>query len=636
MRVLLDTDAGPLEGYTQARFQVALSDVGSGSVQGDPTIVGDLDGATVRCRVDGAEVARWTVEDADARSDDHDETVWSGRGLASRIERAVVLPAGYPSHTVRQREMSGHPLAIWLTLLGEAQGRGRLGWLTPSFTASQDSRGQPWTSTFDVELEPGVNLLELLGEMCTVEGAEWLLRPDGTLDVAGQVGQDRSGEVVLFVGRDQIGRGRRQSSRHMRDTVYVESSTGVSEGANASGAGEIWLEAQDFAAGTSRQQVADKLAGRLGEPDVEVEVRVSADCGIFDAFQVGDLVGLDQGGTVEPVRVVAATVTVADQPEVELTLMSAVELRQRKIDRAVEAKADVRLAADVSLQRRHGLVRADRIEAGSLRVDSYVESANFVAGSSGWRIRGDGSAEFNGVVVRGTIVAHSGLIGGWTIQADRLSGNGRIVGGTIEGTTVAGDGLVLGDGSAGFVGGIGFFAGSASGFWLGSGPIFSEGLFMSGGGPRLVGNQVLRLHGERVTTEIFQGRGVGIEFIELSNVPNLRPLTHEGANLGNSARRWGTLWCVTVNQSSDAAGKHIDGRAPGLGLIRRLEPVAFRRRQSPERTEWGLVAQQVADVAPGLVDGDEGGLGLRYTGLIGPLIAAVQELDAKVEALGGG
>jgi hypothetical protein len=43
-----------------------------------------------------------------------------------------------------------------------------------------------------------------------------------------------------------------------------------------------------------------------------------------------------------------------------------------------------------------------------------------VAGSAGWRINGDGTAEFSGVVVRGTIFASAGLIGGITIAANAV------------------------------------------------------------------------------------------------------------------------------------------------------------------------------------------------------------------------
>ncbi len=44
-----------------------------------------------------------------------------------------------------------------------------------------------------------------------------------------------------------------------------------------------------------------------------------------------------------------------------------------------------------------------KIITGSLQVGQNVSSDNFVAGSAGWEIQGDGSAEFNDIVVRGDI-----------------------------------------------------------------------------------------------------------------------------------------------------------------------------------------------------------------------------------------
>lgn len=48
----------------------------------------------------------------------------------------------------------------------------------------------------------------------------------------------------------------------------------------------------------------------------------------------------------------------------------------------------------------------------------------------------------------------------------------------------------------------------------------------------------------------------------------------------------------------------------------------------------GVIAQQVADVFPELVDRDaDGFMRVDYIGLIGPLIEAVKELDTRLRAL---
>ncbi len=54
-----------------------------------------------------------------------------------------------------------------------------------------------------------------------------------------------------------------------------------------------------------------------------------------------------------------------------------------------------------------------------------IQTENFVEGYSGWRISGNGNAEFGSVIVRGDINAYSGTIGYWNISTPAVS---RIIG----------------------------------------------------------------------------------------------------------------------------------------------------------------------------------------------------------------
>jgi hypothetical protein len=66
-------------------------------------------------------------------------------------------------------------------------------------------------------------------------------------------------------------------------------------------------------------------------------------------------------------------------------------------------------------------LNASKITAGSLQVGSFIQSADYVAGVSGWRINADGSAELNNVTSRGNINATSGSITGATIIGGTIS-----------------------------------------------------------------------------------------------------------------------------------------------------------------------------------------------------------------------
>lgn len=121
-----------------------------------------------------------------------------------------------------------------------------------------------------------------------------------------------------------------------------------------------------------------------------------------------------------------------------------------------------------------------KLTAGSLAVGQYAQSTGYVAGSSGWRINGDGTAEFSGVVVRGTIFASQGEIGGITIASNAVragqsgfnAGQGFYIGsdGTLSIGDSAGERIVW-DGSSleietadfGLAGGNARFSGDISG-----------------------------------------------------------------------------------------------------------------------------------------------------------------------------
>jgi len=75
-----------------------------------------------------------------------------------------------------------------------------------------------------------------------------------------------------------------------------------------------------------------------------------------------------------------------------------------------------------------------------------------------------------------------------------------------------------------------------------------------------------------------------------------------------------------------------------MALVRRLRGVSWTWREDAQSEhsgrDMGVIAQEVEEVFPELVTTDEqGNKMVNYAGLIAPLIEAVKELDARVEAL---
>lgn len=67
-------------------------------------------------------------------------------------------------------------------------------------------------------------------------------------------------------------------------------------------------------------------------------------------------------------------------------------------------------------------ITADELVSNIVLVNNTIRSSNYSSGSTGWLISNTGSAEFNNVTVRGTVVSNSGTIGGWSIGPTSITG----------------------------------------------------------------------------------------------------------------------------------------------------------------------------------------------------------------------
>ena len=65
-------------------------------------------------------------------------------------------------------------------------------------------------------------------------------------------------------------------------------------------------------------------------------------------------------------------------------------------------------------------VNAAKLTAGQLQVGAYIQSTNYQAGLTGFHIGGNGAAEFSNAIVRGTVYASAGLIGGAVLSASSV------------------------------------------------------------------------------------------------------------------------------------------------------------------------------------------------------------------------
>jgi hypothetical protein len=75
---------------------------------------------------------------------------------------------------------------------------------------------------------------------------------------------------------------------------------------------------------------------------------------------------------------------------------------------------------------------ASKLTAGSISVGQHIQSSGFVSGTSGWRINGDGTAEFANAIVRGTVYANAGSFTGSIYASSGAIGGVNINGGGLN------------------------------------------------------------------------------------------------------------------------------------------------------------------------------------------------------------
>jgi hypothetical protein len=121
---------------------------------------------------------------------------------------------------------------------------------------------------------------------------------------------------------------------------------------------------------------------------------------------------------------------------------------------------------------------------------------------------------------------------------------------------------------------------------------------------------------------------------------NVAPTNNDTWDVGTATFRWDDIYATNGTiQTSDANNKReIEPSDLGLDFILSLEPVKYKFKTG-KRNHYGLTGQQLEAALNGR---DFAGLtiaddtyGIRYTELIGPMIQAIHDLNAKVKKLGG-
>lgn len=182
--------------------------------------------------MDGVEVGelRCIVESSDGNdaSEAEEGSVWTftARTMLGLLDRAVVYPQFYPM--VKQPNHSfvdATPGRIMIDLMDKAQTRGALTNVTLGFTATHDSNGDAWSSTWDISFDAGKKYTEVVQDLVDIGAAE--VTTDGReilmYNVDG-LGTDKStgaNPLKFLKGRDIKDSPRKSSTRELATAVLV-------------------------------------------------------------------------------------------------------------------------------------------------------------------------------------------------------------------------------------------------------------------------------------------------------------------------------------------------------------------------------------------------------------------------------
>jgi len=261
--------------------------------------------------------------------------------------------------------------------------------------------------------------------------------------------------------------------------------------------------------------------------------------------------------------------------------------------------------------------RVPFVSTGGLLIDNsnfYVDNANalFYAGGGGAYIGGTGGF---GTVSSTIALVNTSTVSGFTARLNvsgvsYLGGNVYVTGATTVTNTTAATSTVTG---ALVVSG-----GAGIGGSLYAGNIYSNGTLIGGGAT--ISNDT--------ATNTSQYIGM---YRSISGSTTTVYVANTELYFNPSS---GTLNSIIFNSLSDSTRKtNIHTITNAVNTVNNIEGIEFTWADNGKKSA-GVVAQQLEQVLPWLVDTAEDGLkSVNYNGIIGYLINAVKELDARVQEL---
>lgn len=278
-------------------------------------------------------------------------TVISGRGTASVLEWAPVLPAGMPTPSSMSRDFNAHPMAVWADLFAEAQAAGFLGWVSLSFDGSMDSQAVAWEGGAQaLTVSAGDSLLDLLKRWTEANELSWRMLPGFILEVRQAGGARLEDSVVFTQYRSQGEHTRKITRRELANIVYADSGDlGLAYAEDTASVTKwrkraAWISAGDSGDASARSMIANTSLGLSKDQRQSRTIKLLPDRigrQPFYDFNVADWVTVEvpdddaESGAVKVVGL-AVDIDAGGVVQYEATLASRFEVRAVKTQRLLD------------------------------------------------------------------------------------------------------------------------------------------------------------------------------------------------------------------------------------------------------------------------------------------------------------
>jgi hypothetical protein len=264
-------------------------------------------------------------------------------------------------------------VARLLELIAEAQERGTIPYLQPTFTEAEDSRGLAWVGEPGIEIANGTKLLAAVQSVSTLQQADWIVDTDFQLKMYQRTKEDVTIPPVYFT-RDNVVFPEAVSQISKGQTITRENITNALVGVNSVGQyaeisdqdsidkfsrREAFITAGSVTNLTNLAASLDATLEELKDEKSSWKIVVTADQPgrrVFKDYDVGHWIAVETINSQSTVtttqwRVVGIAVGVNENGEttVELTLQSRIQLLIERLKALVEGTSTSGSTSTVTL-----------------------------------------------------------------------------------------------------------------------------------------------------------------------------------------------------------------------------------------------------------------------------------------------